>query len=219
MQPPPARLLAMKVAVIGASRGVGRHIAERALARGYDVTAAMRNPAALELRHERLRTVTCDALDSASVSAAISGQDVVLCAIGDNSRGPTTLYSSAAANVLAGMRQHSVRRLVFLSNFGVLDETASDFIGSLLLLLARRVIRHTLADHRRALDAIRSSGVEWIAVRPMALSNSPRTGRYRVDRTGLPRNGRSIGRADIADFMLSQAHDDSYLRQVPAVAY
>ena len=118
-----ARLRAMKVAVIGASRGVGRHIAEQALARGYEVTAAVRNPAAVDLRHERLRSVECDALDTAAVSAAINGQDVVFCALGDDSRGPTTLYSSAAQNVLAGMRQHGVRRLVFLSNFGVLSET------------------------------------------------------------------------------------------------
>ena len=78
----------------------------------------------------------------------------MFCAIGTDSRGPTTLYSSAAQNVVAGMRQHGVRRLVFLSNFGVLDEKASDVIGSLMLVLVRRVIRHTLADHRRALETM-----------------------------------------------------------------
>ena len=176
----------MRVAVIGASRGVGRHITEQALSRGHEVTAAVRNPADMEMRHERLWVVTCDALDRAAVGAAIQDQDVVFCTFGTDSRDPTTLYSSAAQNVLAGMRQHNVRRLVFLSNFGVLDETASDLIGSLMLVLVRRVIRHTLADHRRALHAMARSGVEWTAVRPMALTNGPLTGSYRVDPVDCP---------------------------------
>lgn len=140
----------MKVTVIGASRGVGRHVVEQALARGHEVTAAARNPPDIQLQHERLRVVACDALDKT--------------------------YSLAAQNVLAGMRQHGVRRLVFLSNFGVADETASDFVSLLMLMLARRVIRHTLADHRRALDAFVRSDIEWVAVRPMALTNGPLTG-------------------------------------------
>jgi putative NADH-flavin reductase len=209
----------MRIAVIGASRGVGRHIAEQALARGHDVTAAVRNPADVGMRHERLWVVTCDVLDRAAVGATIQDQDAVFCAIGTKSRGPTTLYSSAAQNVLAGMQQHGVRRLVFLSNFGVLDETASDVIGALMLTLARRVIRHTLADHRLALQAMARSGVEWTAVRPMALTDGPLTGSYRIDPRGLPRKGRSIARADVADFMLKLAHDDQFLGQAPAIAY
>ena len=209
----------MKIAVIGASRGVGRHIAEQALAQGHEVTAAVRNTADVKLRHERLSIVTCDALDTNGVAGAVQGQDAVLCALGTDGRGPTTLYSSAARNVVDGMRRHHVRRLVFLSNFGVGDETASDFLGAMMLLLVRCVIRHTLADHRRALQAFACSDLDWVAVRPMALTNGPLTGRYRVDTWGLPPKGRSIGRADVADFMLKQTQDDQYLLRAPAIAY
>jgi putative NADH-flavin reductase len=154
-----------------------------------------------------------------AVSATIEGQDVVFCTVGSDSRDPTTLYSSAARNVHAGMARHGVRRLVFLSNFGVLDESASDLIGSLMLVLARRVIRHTLTDHRRAIEAMAGSGLDWTAVRPMALSNGPMTGRYRVASTGLPRKGRSIARADVAHFMLEQVAGSQYVRRAPAIAY
>lgn len=215
----PHTLVPMRVAVIGASRGVGRHIVEQALARGHEVTAAVRNPADVKLRHERLWTVACDALDKTAVAATLQEQDVVFCSLGTDSRGPTTLYSSAAQNVLAGMRQHGVRRLVYLSNFGVADESATDFMSLMMLVLARQVIRHTLADHRRALEAFIHSDLEWVAVRPMALTDGPLTGRYRVDAWGLPHKGRSIARADVADFMLNQAQDDRYLKLAPAIAY
>ena len=69
----------------------------------------------------------------------------------------------------------------------------------------RRVIRHTLADHRRALETmISSASSSGSPFDPCALSDGPMTGSYRIDPDGLPRNGRSIARADVADFMLKQ---------------
>ena len=54
----------MKVLIIGASRGVGRCLLERALAQHHQVTAAVRNPAAVDIRHEQLHVVPCDVLDA-----------------------------------------------------------------------------------------------------------------------------------------------------------
>ena len=209
----------MKVLIVGASRGVGRCLLEHALAQHHQVTAAVRNPAAVDIQHERLHVVSCDALDAESVSRAIVGQNVVFCTIGDNSRGPTALYSTAARNIGQGMQAHWVRRLVFLSNFGVLGETAQDLRSAALLFLAKRVIRHTLADHRRALQEIQDHAPEWIAVRPLPLTNGPWTGQYRTAAEGIPAKSSHIARADVADFMLRQATDNRYLSKAPAIAY
>lgn len=90
------------------------------------------------------------------MARALAGHDVVFCTIGDKPGGPTILYSTAARNIAQAMRVQQVRRLVFLSNFGVLDETARDLRGAALLFLAKRLIRHTLADHRQALKEIQN---------------------------------------------------------------
>lgn len=205
--------------IFGASRGVGRQLVERALLNGHDVTAAVRT---LEPMHDtggRQRVAQCDVLDAERVSQTIARQDAVLCAIGTNARGPVTLYSTAARNIVQGMQAHGVPRLVFLSNFGVLDETADDLRGRALLFLIKRVLRHTLADHRRALDVIRSFAPEWIAVRALPLTNGPWTGQFRTALEGLPAGGTRIARADVADFMVRQVESDDYLRKVPAIAY
>jgi putative NADH-flavin reductase len=169
--------------------------------------------------HERLRVLTCDARDEASVCQALKGQDVVFCTLGEKSRGAMTLYSEGALNTLRGMQANNVRRLVFLSNFGILGERAQDLGGALLLFLVKRVIRHTLDDHRRALELIRTHAPEWIVVRPMALTNGPCAGRYRIAVDGVPARGRKVARADVAHFMLLQATGNEYLNQVPAIAY
>ena len=104
---------------------------------------------------------------------------MVFCTIGDNAMGPTTLYSTGARNIGQGMQAHQVRRLVILSIFGVLGETARDLRGAALLFLAKRLIRHTMADHRRSLEEIQDHAPEWIAVRPLPLTNG-------LGNTGLP---------------------------------
>ena len=209
----------MNVIIFGASRGVGRCLVDQTLAQGYHVTAAVRQPATVTINHERLRVLPCDVLNAASVKQALVGQDVVFCTLGTQSKGPITLYSIGAHNIVQGMQAHQVRRLIFLSNFGVLDETAQDLRGAALLFLIKRFIPHTLADHRRALEKIRGHVPEWIAVRPLPLTNGSWTGRYRIAVDNLPAKGMQIARADVADFMMRQATSDDYLHKVPAIAY
>jgi hypothetical protein len=52
---------------------------------------------------------------------------MAFCTVGADKRGATTLYSVAAHNFTQAMNHHGVRRLMFLSNFGVLGETGSTF--------------------------------------------------------------------------------------------
>jgi putative NADH-flavin reductase len=209
----------MNITVIGASGGVGRHAVERALADGHRVTAAVRNPGNFRMQHEQLQVAQCDTRNPVAVSAAVRGADAVLCTVGADSNASTTLYSTSAEHILRGMTEHGVRRLVFLSNFGVLDERSTDWRSALLLFLIKRVIRDTLTDHRRALELMRRCAVQWTAVRPMALTDAPSLGRYRVSIEGLPGKGWRIARADVAEFMLRQLHDDHYVCKAPALAY
>jgi putative NADH-flavin reductase len=207
------------IVIFGASRGVGRCLTEQALAQGYRVTAAARNPATVKIAHERLRVMPCDVLNPDAVDRAIVGQDVVFCTLGANAKGPITLYSAGAHNIVRGMQAHQVRRLIFLSNFGILDEKAQDLRGAALLFLLKRFIPHTLVDHRRALEEIRGHAPEWVVVRPMPLTDEPWSGHYRIAVNDLPAKGMRIARADVADFMLRQATSDEYLSKVPAIAY
>jgi putative NADH-flavin reductase len=65
--------------------------------------------------------------------------------------------------------------------------------------------------------SIFGSSVDWVIVRPTILTNGPAIGKYRVGtdlRVGLfPR----ISRADVADFMLRQIDDRTFLRQAVGI--
>jgi putative NADH-flavin reductase len=209
----------VKLIVFGASRGVGRSLTEFALAEGHRVTAVVRSPANLELSHESLEVITGDVTDAESVRRCLRGHEVVFCTVGADKRGATTLYSSAARNISTAMEDLGVRRLVFLSNFGVLGEKGSGARTVVLTFMAKLTLRPVLEDHRRALDELRTHDFEWIAVRPMMLTDGARTGEYRVAVDGLPKGGARISRADVADFMLKQVTSSEYVHRVPAIAY
>ena len=208
----------MKLIVFGASRGVGRSLTELALADGHHVTAVVRNPSMVEL-NESLEVVAGDVTDADSVRRSLPGHEVAFCTVGADKRGVTTLYSTAARNIASAMDDQGVRRLVFLSNFGVLGEKGSGARTAVVTFMAKLTLRPVLEDHRRALDELRTHDFEWIAVRPMMLTDGARTGEYRVAVDGLPKGGARISRADVADFMLKQVTSSEYVHRVPAIAY
>jgi uncharacterized protein YbjT (DUF2867 family) len=75
----------MKVLVIGATGQTGQHAVRQLLARGDDVTAFARNPAAITEVSDRLRVVQGDARDAESLERAVQRQDAVLVAFGSRS--------------------------------------------------------------------------------------------------------------------------------------
>src|SRR6266508_1651049 len=58
---------------------------------------------------------------------------------------------------------------------GALHEPAGTVLGSLGLSLARAVIPGVYREHRAMLEELRTRDLEWIAVRPVILTNGPKT--------------------------------------------
>lgn len=209
----------MKLIIFGASRGIGRSLTELALTQNHQVTAFVRNSSSMNLNNSLLNVVSGDVTNPADVEQALKGHEMVFCTLGQDNRGATTLYSVAAHNITQAMNNQDIHRLMFLSNFGVLRETSSNIRTSLTVFVAKLLLRGTLDDHRRALSEIQKYSWEWIAVRPMGLTDGERTGKYRIALEGLPEGGTSISRADVADFMLKQVKSDEYVHKIPAIAY
>jgi putative NADH-flavin reductase len=116
------------------------------------------------------------------------------------------------------MERHGVRRIIVLSAAGALHEPAGSLGGSLGLMLARTFLRGVYREHGAMLEELRTRDLDWIAVRPVVLTNGPRTGRYRVVTGGIPRGGYRVSRADVADFMVLQLTSDEFVRKLPAIS-
>jgi len=207
----------MRIVIFGSTGGTGRCLVDQALALGHQVTAFARNPSSILVHHENLTVLQGDVLEPAKVDAAVQGQESVLSALGSGLRAGNHVVSDGTRNILAAMERLGARRFVCESSFGVGDtfgdaSTMSRFVFNTLL-------KNAFADKVIQESYIRESKVEWIVVRPTALTNGSRTGRYRVAEHMHVGLSAKISRADVADFMLNQLTDDTWLRKFPVITY
>jgi len=72
---------------------------------------------------------------------------------------------------------------------------------------------------RKPLGGLRRSGLDWTGVYPVALTNGPRTGRYRIGERVTLRGVPAISRTDVADFILTQVEDRTFLRRAVLISY
>lgn len=207
----------MKLIIFGATGTIGRHLVERALSQGHQVTAFARQPQALESDNRNLSHYAGDVLDRDAVADAVDGHHAVVIALGAGRKGK--VRSVGTKHIVDAMARHGVRRLTCLSTLGVGDSRP------LLNFFWKRImfglfLREAYADHHAQEACIKQSSLEWVIVRPGAFTDGPATCAYTH---GFPPTDKSlklkISRADVANFMLTQLSDDGYLRQSPVLSY
>jgi len=207
----------MKVLVFGATGSVGRELVKQALAIGHAVTAFARDPSKLEVDHHCLEFIEGDVMDSALVDRAVAGHDAVLVALGAGTKG--RIRSAGTRNIVQAMQRSGVRRLVCLSTLGVGDSRVHlNFYWKYIMF--GMLLRAAFADHVSQEEHVVRSGLDWTIVRPAAYTDGERTGKYRH---GFPATAEAlklkISRADVADFVLAQLADNSYVHMTPGLSY
>ena len=204
----------MRIVVFGASGPTGRLLVDQALAAGHVVTAVTRRPASIGLQGA-LTVVGADVTDADAVHAAIAGGDAVLSAVGTSySRSPITVYSHGAANIIAAMEGHAMRRLVVVSSAAVdpaYRPSDSFFFNRVMEPLFMRRPGRTLYEDLRRMEAlVRASDLDWTIIRPAWLFNSPTVTDYQLAENSA--NGMYTARADLAASMLAQLSGDRFVR-------
>jgi len=213
-----ARSAHFKILVIGATGGTGRLIVGKALARGHEVTAMVRSPdKAGDLTGARL--VVGDVREEKALRQALKGQDAVVSALGTPASPfrEVTLLSTATRALVEAMKTEHVSRLVSITGLGAGDSAGH---GGFLFdkVIFPLLLKKVYADKDRQEAIIRSSGLDWVIVRPSVLNDKPGRGSIRAltDLSGF--HGGSIAREDVATFVLDQLHSDTWLHRSPLIA-
>ena len=208
----------MRVLIIGASKGIGLETTRQALQAGHHARALARSAGAIAISNPKLEKVRGDALKTEDVEAALIGVDVVIqtlgVGLGDLFR-PVHLFSDATRVLIAAMRTQGVKRLICVTGFGAGDSRAS--ISCLQRLPFQIVFGRAYDDKNLQEQMIKESELDWTIARPGVLTGGPRTGRYKIlSEASQWRNG-IISRSDVADFLVRQIEDQTYVRQTPVL--
>ncbi len=208
-----------RVLIIGASKGIGLETTRQALEAGHRVRAFSRSAMAGGVASPNLEKRRGDALDGRDIAAALDGMDVVIQTLGVSSLGelfrPVSLFSDATRTLVGAMEARAVKRLIAVTGFGAGD--SRDRIACVQRLPFLMVFGRAYADKSVQERLIKDSSLDWTIARPGILTNGRRTGHYRIlDEPSQWRNG-TISRADVADFLVRQIEDRSFLRKAPVL--
>lgn len=203
----------MKLVVFGASGRTGLLTVFQALEKGHQVTAFARRYASVTIQHSNLRVIEGDILDYEKVRQAVEGQEAVISALGVESRKYTTVLSDGTANILRAMKETGVKRIICMSSAGILGNDGGFWFGKVIIPL---LLKQVFEDKKRQMKLFQQSDLEWVLIRPVGLTDAPKTGKYQIyDK--VP-GSISIPRADVADFMLKLLTDKKYDRMMPAIS-
>jgi putative NADH-flavin reductase len=208
----------MKILVFGASGGTGQKIIGQALDQDHEVTAFVRDPAKLAIKHGKLHIREGDVLkDQSAIANAIAERDAIICSLGvANSLKSAGLIAGSLAAIVPAAVKLNVRRLILISAFGVGDS----FQNAPLVprLMYRLLLGDVYRDKKTGEDIVKASGLDWTIIHPVMLTSGPKTGSYRsgerLDLRGIPK----ISRTDVAHFALAQLADKTYLRKTAVIS-
>lgn len=213
----------MRIVVFGATGGTGRAVVHALLANGHEVTAFVRDPAALAPL-PGLHIVSGDAMHPDDVARAVAGQEAVVVSLGIPQRraglvpsatrdGPPYVCEAGTSNVIAAMQAAGVLRLVCVTSFGVGDTRAAAPL--LFRVVFRLFMREVMADKERQERLVKASGLDWTLVQPVGLTDRPAAGHWMASTAG--KIGRSmVSRADVGAFIAAEVVQRRHVRETVA---
>ena len=161
-----------------------------------------------------------DALEMTTVKRALTGIEVVTQSLGVSAGPeiilkPRRLFSKATRVLVTAMEEAQIKRLLCVTGFGAGESRGR---GGFLYTVAFHLLLARVYDDKDVQEwIIRRSKLDWVIVRPVILTDGPKTNAYRalVD----PRDWTCgfISRADVADFLVKQIGDDAFLHKMPVL--
>jgi putative NADH-flavin reductase len=199
----------MRLFILGATGRVGWALVDQAIDRGHTVTAFVRSPEKLGALRSGLTVRKGDPCSVDELRAALPDHDAVLSALGPVGLGPTMILRECARSTVAAMQAAGIRRLLIVSA-AVLFENE----GLLPWFLRKTFLRNIADDSAEMERVVIASGLDWTIVRPPRLTNGRLTGHYAIEIDRLPRGGRAVSRADVADFLLEELERGAHVRRI-----
>lgn len=209
----------MKIAVFGATGGIGKFVVKHSLEKGYEVNAYVRNPDKLKIENKNLNIVVGQVSDYNKIKEVIDGCDAVIIALGISMKfGYEDIDAiQAHKNIVKAMNDTNVKRLIDWSTPSIkYKEDKPSFstilpgiMASLFLPKAKKVLKEV---NKIVVD----SDLDWTVVRFMAPKDSPFTNKIKVGFGDVKMNF-NISRDDIAYFMVNEVENNKYIHSMPII--
>lgn len=219
-----------KIAIFGGTGMTGQSVVEYALQKGEQIYAVFRMQllimtfnnnclsTGLSIRllyrtddtiqqfKDRVELVKGDVTNQQDVENTLNGVDGVVVTLGTrNKLDPTTVLSTGLTNIINGMEKEKIRKIsVCLSSFLFWDQDK-----------VPKQFEHLNAEHKRMLDIIKGTSLDYIAILPPHIANEP-SSEHKILHDQSP--GRVISKLDLAKFFVESLDQPEHYGKVCGIA-
>lgn len=183
----------MKVLVVGASAGTGWQVVQQLLTQGHEVTAFARRAEQLPDLGPALHRVPGDATCPEDLDRAMPGHEAVVITLGISesalrvrllgpARSAPDVRSAGTQQVLDAMKRHGLRRVLVQTSFGV--GPTRPLLPLAVRLVFALLLKPQIEDTERQEALVRASGLDWVILQPVNLTDDPQRDGARMSPTG-----------------------------------
>lgn len=217
-----------RVLVLGGTGRTGRHVIDKALAKGWAVNVLARRPEAVTQNAENLTVFKGTPENAADLAPAIVGCDAVIATM-NNARAKDspfakivnspTLLTDCFTNIIAAMKDNGIRRVVQLGASGAGDSfAAAPWIFKMFIKKTNLGVAYR--DHEGVEAALAASGLDWTVGRASGLGKKtgPVIESYLVNGKSVPKPSMQIGRETVAEWLVNAVDRTDLHGKAPTIS-
>ncbi|MBY0205058.1 Putative NADH-flavin reductase [Paenibacillus polysaccharolyticus] len=211
----------MNITVFGASGAIGQLVTQLALDHGDFVTAYVRNPQKISLKHPNLSLVQGDLSNTSTIEKAVAESDVVISTLGPASDMSRKLKSTPIADgherIIKAMNKLNKKRLITLATPALQSDDDKKNISTILPgVLAKVFLPNGYAEMKKLEGMIKESKLNWTVVRIINPNVKYKGQSYDYSFGDKPAK-LGVSRENVAKFMYSAARDNALIRKMPII--
>lgn len=211
----------MNITIFGASGAIGQLVTQLALEDGDFVTAYIRNPKKISLKHPNLTLVQGELSNTSTIERAVAEADVVISTLGPASDMSRKLKGTPIADghelIVRAMKKLDKKRLITLATPALQSDDDKKNISTILPgVLAKIFLPNGHTEMKKMEGIIKQSSLDWTVVRIINPNVKHKGQSYDYSFGDKPAK-LGVSRENVAKFMYSVARDKQLIRKMPII--
>ncbi len=206
-----------KVAIIGGTGKVGRHIASRALEQGYQVRMLVRNPKKLTYRDSKIEIVQGNVQNSNDIQKLLKDCQIVINTFGQLMK-EEPIYSSVTENILEVMSDLQIERYIGVTGGSLtINGDKKSFLNRVGAKFFEIIYSNMMIDKKKEWHILNKNKlIKWTLIRLPFIVDGTEIGNIEENLTDMP--GIKITNQDVATFIVNQIESLKYLQKAPFIS-
>lgn len=206
-----------KIAIIGGTGKVGRHIAARAIEKGYHVRMLVRNPEKVLYKNNKIEIVKGQVQEIESIRELLKDCQVVINTFGQPPKeGP--IYSKVTATIFNVMKDLNISRYIGVSGGSLtIKEDKKSMINRFGAKMFEVIFPQMMKDKKLEWELLlNNKQIKWTLLRLPFVKDSLTSNQLKENLTDMP--GTKITNLDIATFIIDHIDNAKYVHKTPFIS-